>query len=106
MRARIHRHADRECIRERLPPCERARNVWNGGGRRGRFNIPTVYSSGSVDIGYRKITSILVNIPPLHARNNAGMQPPGRPRAFFSELSREKTEAEIFPPGDEKFIGP
>jgi len=34
----------------------------------GHFNIPTVYSSGSVDIGYRrKITSILVNTPSLHA---------------------------------------
>jgi len=38
---------------------------------RGRFNIPIVYSSGSLDTGYqRKITSILVNTLPLHARNN------------------------------------
>jgi len=39
----------------------------------GCFNIPTVYLSGSVDIGYRrKITSILVNTSLLHARNNTG----------------------------------
>lgn len=53
--------------------------------RTGRFNIPIVYSSGSVNAGLhrRKITSILVNTPPLHARNNERQRGGGSCDATF-----------------------
>lgn len=49
---RIHTHADRArvCADDYLRASERTPY---GTTRGGRFNIPTVYSSGSVDIGYR-----------------------------------------------------
>lgn len=74
------------------------------GGR--RFNIPTVYSSGSVDIGCRrKITSILVNIPPLHARNNARditAGPAARAASLFRVFPFEKPRRGAGHPEDER----
>lgn len=66
--------------------------------RTGRFNIPIVYSSGSVNAGLyrRKITSILVNTPPLHARNNERQRGGGSCDATFPSFP-PRTDGIFYP---------